>query len=145
MDPDLIAYLDQRFRENAEQISSLREETTQQISSLRKETLQRFEQVDRRFEQVEDTTRQTLILVEGLRSEVHLIAEGFLGLSDKIERWPSEAVVFDTAKGWIEPYYRDLDNRVRILEGRAERQQGDVLDAVRKMLGKPPLASPVTD
>jgi hypothetical protein len=120
-------------------MSGLREETRQQISGLREETLQGFQRID-------DTTRQTLVLVEGLQGEVRLIAEGFVGLNEKLDRVHAEAtLVFDEVKGWIEPYYRNLDGRVRVLEGRADRQQGDVLDAVRTMLGRPPLASPVIE
>jgi methyl-accepting chemotaxis protein len=140
MDPELIAYLDQRFGENTQQISALREEVStlrQDFSTFRQETAQRFERV-------EDTSRQTLVLVERLRSDVHLIAEGFVGVNERLERFQSEAtLVFDEVKGWIEPYYRNVDGRVRVLEGRAERQQGDVLDAVRRMLGRPPLGAPI--
>lgn len=173
MDPDLIAYLDQRFRETAQQISALREETMgrfDQVDRRFEQVDSRFEQVDSRFEQVEETGRQTRILVEGLRHEIQLVAEGFLGLDYKIERFHSEAtVVFDTIRGWIEPYYRELDGRIRtldsrtstldsrtstletrsqdaetrlrLLERRAELQVGDAMDGVRKVLGKPPRAS----
>lgn len=123
MDHELIAYLDQRF---------------QQID-------QRFEQIDRRFEKIDErldaldtAIRHTNVLVEGLRGDVHLIAEGFVGMNDRFNTFQSEAtLVFDQVKGWIEPYYRNLDGRLRVVEGRAERQQGDVLDAVRRMLSKP--------
>ena len=123
MDHELIAYLDQRF---------------QQID-------QRFERIDRRFEKIDErldaldtAIRHTNVLVEGLRGDVHLIAEGFVGMNDRFNTFQSEAtLVFDQVKGWIEPYYRNLDGRLRVVEGRAERQQGDVLDAVRRMLSKP--------
>ncbi len=125
MDPELIAYLDNRF---------------QKIDQRFEQIDQRFEQIDRRFEQVETAIRHTNVLVEALRSDIHLIAEGSVGLNDRFETFQSEAtLVFDQVKGWIEPYYRNLDGRLRVVEGRAERQQGDVLDAVRRMLGKPTL------
>lgn len=84
IDQELIAYLDKRFRETAEQISdqigSLRQDTTRQIAGLegqiaglREETTQRFEQVDRRFEQAEERDRQILVVTEGIRHEVHLV------------------------------------------------------------------------
>jgi hypothetical protein len=140
MDPELIAYLDQRFRENAQRISALHEETAQRFEQID----QRFERMDQRFERLEDTSRQTLVLVEELRGDVHLIAEGFVGNSERLERFQQEAtLVFDEVKGWIEPYYRNLNGRLQVIESRAERQQGDVLDAVRRMLGKAPLQSPI--
>lgn len=141
MDQELIAYLDERFRE-----------TTRQIAELREETVRRFEQVDRRFEQVDDrferaeaTARQTLVVIEGLRHEVHIVAEGYLGLDEKLQRYHSEsAASFDQVRGWIEPYYRILDGRLSVMEGRADRQQEDVTEAIRRILGRPPLQPPVS-
>jgi len=155
MDQELIAFLEARFRE-----------TSQQIAKLREETIGRFEQVDSRFEKLEETTRYTLILVEGLHHEVHLVAESVLGMDEKIKRYHAEATLtFDRFEEWIKPYYKDLhsrlhdqedrvqglgsrvhglDERLHILEGRADRQQGDVMDAIRNLLGKPPLPPPVT-
>jgi chromosome segregation ATPase len=155
MDPELIAYFDQHFRENTQQISALREEMAQRFDQVnqrvdqvnqrveqvnqRVERIdQRSEQTDQRVERLEATSRQTLILVESLRGDVHLIAEGFVGNSDRLERFQKEAtLVFDEVKGWIEPYYRNLDGRLRVIESQDDRRQGDVLDAVRRMLGKP--------
>src|ERR1700681_1883314 len=70
MDQELIAYLDERFRETSRQIESLREattqqfdvsreETTQQISALRKETTQQIGGLREEFVGFgEETTKQ---------------------------------------------------------------------------------------
>ncbi|HZF09546.1 MAG TPA: hypothetical protein VFE33_12220 [Thermoanaerobaculia bacterium] len=124
MDPELIAYLERRFGENAQQISTFRDETVQRFEKVD----QRFEQIDRRIERVEETGRQTRVLIEDLRGEVNLVAEGFAGLNDRLERLKSEvAQIFGQVKAWFEPYLRHLDSRIRSLESRAERQQGDIL------------------
>ncbi|HSK80847.1 MAG TPA: hypothetical protein VLQ45_30625, partial [Thermoanaerobaculia bacterium] len=95
------------------------------------------------FEQVEATARQTLVLFEGLRHEVHVIAEGFLGLNGQLERYYSEAKLsFEQVKAWIEPYYRDLGRRVSILEGGRDRMHEDVVEAVQRLLGRPPYQPP---
>ncbi len=162
MDKELIAYLDARFKEIAQQMAVSREE----IAALREET-------SRRFENLEGSTRHAVVLIEGLRHELHLVAESVFRVSERLERYRKESVVaFDQVKGWVEPYFRELsghirnlddraylldgrfgslgirvdsiDGRVNILEGRADRQQGDVMDAIRKMLGKPPLSPPAT-
>src|SRR5882724_11574655 len=155
MDPELIAYFDRHFSETSQQIFALREETSQQISALREETSQQIsalreetsqqisalrEDMVHRFEQADDTNRQSRILVEDLRRHTGLIAEGYIGVNEKLDRFQSEAtLVFDEVKGWIEPYYRNLDGRVRVLEGRVERQQGDVYDAISKLARRPPV------
>ena len=123
MDHELIAYLDERFQRIDERFQRIDE---------------RFAKIEERLDTLETAIRHTNVLVEGLRADVHLIAEGFVGMNDRFNTFQSEAtLVFDQVKGWIEPYYRNLDGRLRVVEGRAERQQGDVLDAVRRMLNKP--------
>lgn len=132
------------------EVSDLREETTrrfsettQQISDLREETNRQFERIDARFEKVEETARQTLVLVEGLRHEAHLIAEGYLGLNEKLDRYHSEAKLsFNQVKGWIEPYYTDLGTRVAIIERGRDRVHDDVAKAIHKLLGRPPYQPP---
>jgi chromosome segregation ATPase len=164
MSQELIAYLDEHFRENSRQIAEIRQqlaETNGQIADLRQENTREFvslrqEIADLRQEntrefvslrqeiadvrqEVEDKARQTLIVLEGLRHEVHIIAEGYLGLHDIVKRFQTEQMSFDQFKVWIEPYFGNLKRRIEALEGWAERQNWDVTDAVRKLLGKPPL------
>jgi hypothetical protein len=127
MDAEMIAYLDKHFGGLQQQVADLRGEMT------------------RRFEQMEDKVHQAHILIEDLRDKIHLIAEGFMGLHEKLDCYRNESIAsFEQVRGWIEPYYRILDGRIRAMETRAERQDGDVLDAVRKFLGKPPLRTPQT-
>jgi hypothetical protein len=182
MAQELTVYFDERFREFAQkiveettrQIAASREETTRQIAASREETARQFaasreetslqiaklrEEMISRFEKGEETARHTEILIEDLRHKLDVVAEGVVGANERLDRYRSEArIEFNQVKGWIEPYFRDLDGRVRnqdgridgvdsrlqVLEKQAERQQGDVYDAIRKMLGKPPLPPPVT-
>jgi hypothetical protein len=156
VDQELIAYLDERFRETAQQSVDLRREiderfreTAQQFADLRKE-------MDERFKEVNETTRQTLILVEDLRDEVHLVAEAFLGTDERVTRLEkSEALAFERVQGMVEPYFKsieergreldarsvetdvpvkDLQNRVGILETRATREDRKVMEAVAERL-----------
>lgn len=155
MDSELIAYLDTHFGKTSQQIS----EVHQQVAALREETLQRFEQVDRRFEevnarfeqvnarfeqvdarfeQVETTCRQTLVLVEGLRHELQVVAEGYLGINERLQvEIEKTEVQSSRMQGWMEPYFKDLDIRVKSVESRVDRQNMDVFEAVHKILGRP--------
>ncbi len=160
MDQDLIAYLDRRFNDISLQVSSLREESAQRFGRLetRLEMLEsrfdarldafdarldafdaRLEAVETRLEAVEDGVRHTQVMIEDLRHQIQVLAEGFVGLHDRVDRFQAEAtLVFDQVKGWIEPYYRNLNDRVRVMEGQAERRFDDVMDSVRRILGKKP-------
>ena len=100
MDQELIAYLDERFRETSQQITSLREEMDRRFDGVDQrfeQVDQRFEQVDRRFEQVEDRVtqlatevRHTQVTIEGLRGEIRILAEGAFGLSERQETHESK-------------------------------------------------------
>src|SRR2546422_11489212 len=66
MDQELVQYLDERFQGVNRQFAQID---------------RRFEAVDRRFdemnERIEEVKRHSGVLVEGLRHELHLVAEGF--------------------------------------------------------------------
>jgi hypothetical protein len=133
MDQELIAFLNEHFRDISRQIADLREETGQH-----------FDQVDARFERVETTARQTLVLIEGLRHEVHLVAEAYLGLCSKVDLYQSESrLSIDDVRRWMEKPFQDLDNRIRCIEVWKERRHEDVMDEIRRSLGKSPLRPPV--
>ena len=68
MDQELIAYLDERFRESSRQIKELREET-----------MSRFEGVDEATRHTQDGVRHAQVMVEGLRSDLQAVAEGGSG------------------------------------------------------------------
>jgi len=83
MDQELIAYLDERFRESARHAESLHQENMQQITGLRLETNQRFEKMEERQDRTETEIRRAQVMVEGLRGEIQLVAEGVSGLGEK--------------------------------------------------------------
>jgi hypothetical protein len=141
MDRELIAYLDERFRETSQQITSLREEMDRRFDGVD----QRFEQVDQRFEQVEFSVaqlatevRHTQITIEGLRGEIRILAEGAFGLSERQETHESKVDCrVDEVEALIPPYYQDLNRRVLVLEGRADRETRDIIDVIREKYSRP--------
>ncbi len=91
MDQALIAYFDERFREAAREIT---QQVTQQVQGLR-------EEMNRQFGEVRETSRLTFVLVEDLRDDLHLVAEAFMGLSQRVERIEDRAALsFETVRGW---------------------------------------------
>jgi chaperonin cofactor prefoldin len=73
MDQELVQYLDERFRHLDERFGGIE----QRLDGHDR----RFESIDRRFDEVngriEEAKRHSGVLVEGLRHELHLVAEGF--------------------------------------------------------------------
>lgn len=132
MDQELISYLDERFRETAQQIQGLREETTHQLQGLRQENTQRFEQL-------EEGIRHTQISIEGLRGEVRLVAEGMMGLDERLGFLRTELKQdIDDVRRLIPPVIASLDQRVRILEVRKDLQRRDPMEIIRERYGTKP-------
>ena len=138
MDQELIAYLDERFRESARHAESLHQENMQQITGLHLETNQRFEKMEERQDRTETEIRRAQVMVEGLRGEIQLVAEGVSGLGEKQRSFRREvAQKFDLVQKSIAPYYRDLDGRLRILEEWAECEGKVSVDVIRQRHRKP--------
>jgi DNA anti-recombination protein RmuC len=171
MDKDLIAYLEERFRESAQQLAGFREETdrrfgensqqlasfreentqrlaslgeeaarqlasfreentrrlaslgeeaAQQLASFREEAERRFEEAERRFEetnhrmeQVEDGVRYTQIMVEGVRGDVQLLAEGVAAFDGKLAAHRIEfKEEIKEVKALLHLSYGDLNRRI---------------------------------
>ncbi len=156
MDKDLIAYLDERFRETAQQLASFREEadgrfretaqqlasfreeadgrfretaqqlasfrdetdgrfreSSQQLGSFRDETERLFEETNRRIEQVEDGVRYTQIMVEGVRGDVRVLAEGVSAFDGKLAAHRSEfKEEIEEVKSLLQLSYGDLNRRI---------------------------------
>lgn len=112
---------------------------------------ERFERIDGRFNRVEADGRQTRVLLEGMHDNIRLLAEGVMGVTQRLEEHQAEtARGFQEVKEMLSPYYRDLggraqslendvqylNSRLKILEAKADRQTEDVLESIRKKFGK---------
>jgi hypothetical protein len=79
MDQELVQYLEERFDRQEQRFQALLDNRFTTVD-------QRFATIDRRFEEMtarmeerfEEVKRHTGVLVEGLRHEVQLVAEGLL-------------------------------------------------------------------
>jgi hypothetical protein len=131
MDQELIAFLAERFQEISRQDEGLRQEMTRQIDGLRDENA-------RRFQRVEDAIRHTQVTVEALRDDVRQVAEGVVGVSERLDTFRVEvARGFDEVGSRIAPFYKDLERRLGFLEGWAERKDQNAIDVIRKKFGRP--------
>ena len=156
----LITYLDERFREAAQQRQRFQEETNLRLDRIegrldavegrldavegrletvesRLETVEsRLESVESRLERNEEATRHTQISVEALRSDIRQVAEGIVGVDEK----QAAGRVEDGRKiGEVESFHRSLysqlDLRVRALEEWRTRKEQDPLAVIRERFG----------
>ena len=158
MDQELIAYFDE-LRESSRRTERLYEQTTQQIaglqeqiSGLRQETREQIaglqeqisglrqetsEQIAGLRQETREQIRHTQILVENLHDQIRILAEGFIGLEERMTASQGEvAKEFRTVGHTIELYYRDLEKRIRVVEERTEREGRDPMDIIRERYGK---------
>jgi chromosome segregation ATPase len=156
MDQELIAYLearfthiDERFRETSQQIETLREETSRHfeqidsrfegIDSRFEQIDSRFEQIDSRFEKVETEIRHTQVSIEGLRREVCIVAEGVMGVDERLKPARKDYLQdFEDVRALIRTTYSNLDNRTFALESWRERTERDPIELIRERFGKTP-------
>jgi predicted nucleic acid-binding Zn-ribbon protein len=77
----------------------------------------RFDALEKRLEKVEKDTSETRILVEDLRDEVQLVADGLAGMVDSFKVHRAEvSEEIKEIRVFVQQSYSDLDRRVRILE-----------------------------
>jgi hypothetical protein len=127
MDPELIAYLDERFRGIDERFRGIDERFrgiderfrsldasfTQQIQGLRKETSERFDKL-------EEQLRLTDVKVEALHGRIQVVAEGVAMANERLDSYKHEVTRgFEDTNALIKSGYRELDRRVQVLERRA--------------------------
>jgi archaellum component FlaC len=129
LDQELIAYLDERFRETSRQIESLREETTQQIGGLREETIQQIgglrQETTQRFERLEERMderfRHTGIEIEALSDKIRQVGDGVAGARESLGAFRQEvAVEFKDVRSSIRVPFENLNKRVLILEAKVK-------------------------
>jgi hypothetical protein len=110
MDQGLIVFLEARFRETSQQI-------------------------DARFEQVHDEIRHTRIEVEGLRSDLRLLAEGMLGIGERLDTFQGEVrQSIEENRTFNRMSYANLERRVRPLEAWKEMKERDPVEIIRERL-----------
>lgn len=91
-------------------LQGVRQELRQEIRSLREEDAQRFEKL-------ETEVRGFHIVVESLRGDIQLVAEGVAGFTQQLKRQGEEfSRRLDTIESFTRLTYQDLDVRVRRLE-----------------------------
>jgi chromosome segregation ATPase len=106
-----------------------------EVTSIKGDVAALRAEMSREVSAVRDEIRQTRIHAENIESKIGLIAEGYLGLEDKLDRSIVESTLaFDQVKSWIDPFYKSLEGRVRGLESREAREHEDVMESVKKLV-----------
>src|SRR5437879_11165399 len=119
MDQELVQYLEERFDRQEQRFQALLDNRFTTVD-------QRFATIDRRFEEMtarmeerfEEVKRHTGVLVEGLRHEVQLVAEGFAVFVEGryAQDQANIAQQFQETRALIHLSYDQLRQRVENLE-----------------------------
>jgi len=144
VDQDLISYLE-GFRKDVmhklEQMDGRLEQMDGRLEQMdgRLEQMDgRLNQMDGRLDRVEESVRHARIEIEGLRGELRLVAEAYIGLDEKLASFRIDmAKEFTEVRSSVRQPFEYLDSRVRVIEARADNAHRDVMALVRESLGKP--------
>ena len=128
-----------------QELKTFLEEREARMEERMDERFARMEaRMNERFEQVGTEIRHTRVLVEAVHSDVRLVAEGVMGVSESQQALREEtAHKLEEIKTLVTPYQslnsrvQNQDNRLKLLEEKAERQTRDVLEVIREKFGKP--------
>lgn len=113
MDQELIAFFERKFDE-------AREQQRADLEAFRQEVSTSFGQVDKRFKGLEEDVRQSHVLIEDVRGEVRLVAEGVANVDEKLERFREDQTKEHAeTRALLKASYSDLDQRVTRLGKRA--------------------------
>ena len=144
MDPELKAYLDHQFARIEERDGRLEGRMgglegrvgglEDRVGGLE----DRISGLGDRVGALEDAVRQTRVVMEGQRDDIKQVAEGVIGMNERLDSFRDEmALQFDQVRSLISPPYSDLNRRVKTLESWRERTERDPVEMVREMFGKP--------
>ncbi|HYU34548.1 MAG TPA: hypothetical protein VEW48_20545 [Thermoanaerobaculia bacterium] len=134
MDQELFAHLEESRQEMKEQVGGLRGE----VGGLREESRQRFERMEGQIEGLREGVRHTQILVEDMRGEIRLLAEGMMGFDHTTKTSLIEVHrKLDDLTTLVTPLYRRIDERVSHLEAREGEKARDVMELIRERYGMP--------
>ena len=109
MDQELVQYLDERFGRIEQRLDG---------HDRRFEGIdQRFDGIDRRFDEVNERIRHNGVLIEGVRDQVYLLAEG-LATHIEAEHVRHQAIQeqFRETRALLHLSYEQLHQRVENLE-----------------------------
>lgn len=77
--------------------------------------------LDERLGNVETESRQTRVLMEGMHDNIRLLAEGIMGVTERLERFQEETGDhFKEVKASLSPAYKNLDGRVHSLDNQVD-------------------------
>ncbi|HEX3555568.1 MAG TPA: hypothetical protein VIA62_20290 [Thermoanaerobaculia bacterium] len=137
MDQDMIAFFEDRFRATSQQIEGLREENKQQFEHLdgRMDKLDgrmdgldgRMDGLDGRMDRLEEQAHQTRIVMEDMRGEIRLLAEGIIGVWERQDQFKEE--VTRELKG--------VQYRLSVLAAHTENKGRDPIAIIRERLVEP--------
>ena len=106
MDQELREYLDGFSKSNDARFSSME----LQLQEFRRETAQRFEQVETQI-------RHTNVLVEDLRGQIQLVAEGVANCNERLDRLEEKVDRgFAEEKATRTLHEGELERRLRLVE-----------------------------
>jgi multidrug resistance efflux pump len=136
-DQELVAYFDAQFRAMSEKVDAQFRAVDAQFRAVDAQFSSMSEQIESLRTEFADESRQTRVVVEDLRSDVQLVAEGLMGFGERMEAHQAANLLrFDDVKASISPYYRNLDQRTAILEGKADRWDRNVIEVLRERLAR---------
>jgi len=129
--------------EMTREFANVREEMTQGLSDLHEETTREFanvrEEMAQGFAKASEENRQTRVLIENVHSDVRLVAEGVIGMGERMDPFRVEFMTeVKNVRSLVQDSYSALEPRVHALESWRETRERDPIDIIKERFGRRP-------
>jgi archaellum component FlaC len=164
MDRELIAYLGEQFAKQNEQVAQQfarqNEHFAQQFAKQNERFAlieERFDRQDERFARIEErltrqeehlvrideSVRHTQVTVEGLWADLRLVAEGVVGMDERLGTFRTEmSQEIGNVQSLMRSVYSTMNQRIHSVEVRQDLKGRDPVDIIRERFANRPEKPP---
>jgi uncharacterized coiled-coil protein SlyX len=135
MDRELIAYLGEQFAKQNERFDRQDERFTHIEERLTRQ--------EEHLTRIDDGVRHTQVTVEGLWADLRLVAEGVVGMDERLGTFRTEmSQEIEDVRSLMRSVYSAMNQRIHSVEVRQDLKGRDPVDIIRERFGKRPEKPP---
>ena len=136
MDQELLTYLKEQFHEIRQQIGGLSGETRERFERMEAQIGGLRGEISGLREESREGIRHAHVLLEDVKGNVRLLAEGLANVDEKMGRLETDLNrKLEELWNMVVTPVRSLAERVNLLEAVENRRHRDIMDVIRERFG----------
>jgi uncharacterized coiled-coil protein SlyX len=139
MDRELIAYLGEQFAKQTENFAQQFAKQDERFDRIEERLTRQEEHLVR----IDESVRHTQVTVEGLWGDLRLVAEGVVGMDERLGSFRTEmSQEIEDVRSLMRSVYSAMNQRIHSVEVRQDLKGRDPVDIIRERFGKRPEKPP---